>query len=480
MTDSGPATLSSRRPVPTSLLVLAIAGALLGGAAFAIKPIMGIGLLVGLIYAFVVLERPIIGVYTCYALVPITAGVRRGLPVPGAKLDEALVLGTFILVAGLAGLTRRWGLIDSTLAMFALVAFILPIGTGVLLGTPMTSFGIQKMGASILFLLLFRLVRVAGLTGPQRWFALKLLFAGTIPVVLVALGQRFDLPGVRDGVRSITDGDVFLRWSYVNGAAGSRATGLFENWHSLAGYLFPLLLVAVALIGQKGISTSWKKSATVLVGVTLVGIVAAQTITTLAVAVAAAILVGAMQRRFARTVSAIVFVVVAAVIVSGGALTERVATQFEGSGVGQNIETRLDVWTVDYAEPLQKYWATGYGPEIPPEITWQHTESLYVTLILRGGVLLLAAYFILMFVVSKVAWEGRKSPIPLDRALSIAVFAAAVGSLAMHLVFPYFTASGFPQVFWLLAGLLPARGAIVAWSSEHVTPDRQELVSGRR
>lgn len=474
--------LSSRRPIPSPLLVLAAAGALIAGAALALDPVMGIGLFVGLIFGLVVLERPIIGAYACYLLVPITAGLRRGLPIPGAKLDEALLVGTFILVAGFAGRTRRWGLVDKMLALFALAAFALPVGSAILLGSPMTSLGIQKMGAPVLFLLLFRLARIADFTDRQRWFALKLLFVGTIPVMLVALGQRFNIANVREGVQSVTNGDVFAQWSYQQGAAATRATGLFENWHSLAGYLFPLFLVAVALLGQRGIAASWRKIAVAVVGVTLVGIVAAQTITTLAVAIAAAVLVGAIQGRLARTFSAVAMVTLLAVVVSGGALTQRVATQFEGSGVGQNIETRLDIWTQDYAEPLQKYWATGYGPEIPPDIVWEHTESLYVTLILRGGVLFLSFYFIIMFVVAAVAWEGRKSKNPLDQVICTAVFAAVVGSLAMHLVFPYLTSSGFPQVFWLLAGLVPAGGAVVkrspAQPHEHITPDRQELVSG--
>lgn len=481
MTESAVPQHWYSRSIPTPLKALAAPCALLTGAAFAVAPVMGIGILLGVIYALVVIERPLIGVYTCFVLVPITAGVRRGLAVPGVKLDEALVLGTFILVAGFAGQTRRWGLVDKWLALFAFMAFALPIGSAILNGTPLTTLGIQKMGASILFVLLYRLARLAHFTDRQRWFAIKLLFAGTVPVVLIALGQRFDLPGVRDGVQTLTEGNVFVTWSYQQGAAATRATGPFENWHSLAGYLFPLFLLSVAIVSQRSISLAWRRFAAVMIAVTLVGIVAAQTITTLVVSVVAAVLVGSIQGRFARTVSSMLMVVMLAIVVSGGALTERVSTQFQGSGVGQNIETRLEIWTQDYAEPLRLYWETGYGPAVPPQIEWVHTESLYVTLLLRGGVLLVASYFILMFVIAALAWEGRHSTNPLDQVLSTALFATVVGSIAMHLVFPYLTSSGFPQVFWLLAALLTAGGADPeqsgARSPTHNSSARHDLAS---
>lgn len=476
MTEPG---TTARRVIPVPLLVLAaVVGALAVGAAVAFQPIAAVALVVGMVYALLVLERPVVGIYTCFALVPVTAGLRRGLPIPGLKLTEALLLGTFVLVAGFAGRTRPWAVIDRVLALYAAGALLLPLSNVILFDSPMTTDGLRKMSAAVMFVVLFRLARIGNLNDRERWFALRLLFAGTVPVVLVALGQRFDVPGVRDAVANLTEGAVFEVWSYTQGGAGTRATGLFENWHSLAGYLFPLLLVGVAILGQRGMPRDRVRAGGVVIAVALVGMVAAQTITTLAVAVAAALLVGGIQGRFARTFTLILALAMFAIVVSGGALTDRVATQFEGSGVGQNVEARLEIWTVDYADPLQRYWATGYGPEVPPEVIWEHTESLYVTLILRGGIALLALYFMLTLVVARVAWDGRHSANPLDRVLSTAIFAAALGSMAMHLVFPYLNASGFPQVFWLLVGLLPAAATSPTNPASDMPADGQQLVRG--
>lgn len=454
--------------MPSGLLALASGGALLAGVAFAVAPLIGVGFVLGVAYACLIIERPLIGVYTCIALVPLTAGIRRGFVVPGAKLDEALILGTFVVITLFSGLRREWGIVDITLGLFAVAAFVLPLGSALAHGSSLAS--LEKMAAPALFVMLFRLVRVANFDDRQRWFAIKLLFWGTVPVVMVALAQRFDVGGTRERVQTLTEGEVFAAWSYQFGSAADRATGVFENWHSLAGYLFPLFLLAIALLSHRDAAPPVRRLAAATAAITLVGIVAAQTITTLVVAMIGAVMVGAMQGRFARTVSILAVTMMLAVVLSRGALSARISTQFEGSGVGQNIESRFQIWTQQYAGPLRSYWPTGYGPTIPSDVVWVHTESLYVTLFLRGGILLVGLYFVLMFVVAATAWRHRRLGTTVDQSLAAAVFAAVLVSIAIHLVFPYLTSSGFPQVLWLLVGLLPTSAAI----------DRRRPSPGRR
>jgi hypothetical protein len=80
----------SRRIIPAPMLFLVLTGgALAAGAAVAVEPLIAVGVVIALIYALVVLERPLLGVYACYALVPATAGLRRGLPIPYLKFSDA-------------------------------------------------------------------------------------------------------------------------------------------------------------------------------------------------------------------------------------------------------------------------------------------------------------------------------------------------------------------------------------------------------
>lgn len=476
-----PAVWRGRSVIAAPLLVVAaVVGAVTVGAVSAFNPLLGVLVVVVVAFGLVVLEHPSIGVLVCFAVVPFTAGLRRGLPVPGLKLSEVVLLATVVLVLGVAGRTRRWTGVDHAVAAFA-VCGILLTGVNIVRNSgPVTLDAVRSAAAPVMFFLLYRLVRVVDLSARQRRLALGLLIAPACVVVLVALGQRFDVPGVRAAVVSITGGGVFDRWSYLNTDVAARATGLFEIWHSLAGYLVPLFLLCVALLNERRVTRRWKQVAAVMLGVTLVGLLASQTLNALAAAVGGALVVGLAQRRFGRTAAALLVVSLVGFLLVGDALSTRLEEQFSGgTALGQNVEDRLEIWADDYADPMARYWALGYGPNLPPSVDWDHTESLYVTLMLRGGVVLTGAFLLMWLVIAVAAWVRRTAPDPMDRVVAVTVFATVLTSLVMNLIFPYVTSSGFPQVFWMLVGLLPVTGRPGAAPVAGGTQGPQQLAEHR-
>ena len=90
-------------------------------------------------------------------------------------------------------------------------------------------------------------------------------------------------------------------------------------------------------------------------------------------------------------------------------------------------------------------------------MTWQHTESGYLTLLLRGGLIYLSVAAIMVW----MSWRAARRRLrqPQERAgiaLAASVASLAVALVVIDLAFPYLTASGLPQAMWVVWALLAA------------------------
>lgn len=478
-----PVTVRQRRRDRALFASAALAAPLLVFVVADIHPALAPALLLALAYAWWVARHPDLAALVCFAVVPVTAGIRRGLPLPAVKFSEALIVGTAVVIFALARRRRPWTSLDTAALCYVAATLLLSAVNVLLRADGLTWDSLRNALAPVLFYLLFRSTRIATLSDQQRTRALWLLMAPAVLVVLVAVAQSLDIGGVRSLVIQITDGGVFDRWSYQNTEVARRATGLFEIWHSLAGYLIPMLLLCVALLNDPRTPRAWRPWAIGMLVTVVVGVIASQTLNTLAVAVFASVLVGAIYGKVGRTAVVLALVGLVAFLALGNVLASRIEQQFDsGSGttLGRNIDDRLDIWRDDYAEPLARYWLTGYGPALPPNVEWESTESMYITFMLRGGIGLLVSYLALISVAAVHGWRCRHSRVLVDRVVGVTVVAVAVGSVIMHLVFPYFTSSGYAQVVWLLFALLPGGVVRSTSASRPKTTDLRDEVPGHR
>jgi O-antigen ligase len=124
----------------------------------------------------------------------------------------------------------------------------------------------------------------------------------------------------------------------------------------------------------------------------------------------------------------------------------------------QNFDFRIDVWTTEFAPVLKRHLTTGYGPDEPPNVVFKYTESVYVTLLLRGGLPLLVIYGALMAALALRARDARDDDAPEARSVAHVVFLLVVLSVFMQTVTNYFVNSGFPFLLWVLAALLFSSG----------------------
>jgi hypothetical protein len=242
-----------------------------------------------------------------------------------------------------------------------------------------------------------------------------------------------------------------------------RAASIFPIWLSLAGYLLVPLLLAIALLlsGARTVLPRW--ALIVVIVSAFAALLASLTITIFSAALIGALFLGWRYRRLLRVVAGTCLVAAAAATLFGTLLLQRVsaqqqvATKTGNPYVPQTIAYRVQIWQEQYLPALHGHWATGYGPGYPPNITWAHTESGYITLLMRGGIPYLAiAAVMLWFVVGSARKGAELASAPDRRALCEAAMALALLQPLINLTYPYLTDSGLPQPLWVVVGLLAA------------------------
>jgi hypothetical protein len=129
--------------------------------------------------------------------------------------------------------------------------------------------------------------------------------------------------------------------------------------------------------------------------------------------------------------------------------------------VPSTIQYRVDLWTNELLPMLKGHVVTGYGPVLPAQFqNFPYTESLYINLLYRGGVVLLAVFFLLAGAMVAAGLRARRDRDPLQQALGPAVALGALSLVVIGLIESYFTDDGPPQVLWMLLGLLAFRDAV--------------------
>jgi hypothetical protein len=395
------------------------------------------------------------------ALVPAVSGLARGNPLPGVRVSELL-----IVVVGLGVLaTMRGPRMDRVdYAAFAYCGATLLLGALDLLGLRagwVTFDGVQTLGGPLLFLLLYRACRV-GLTADRDVrIVLRVVLLSAIPVGVWAVAQALDLGPARSWAVTWAGDDQF---SALEDLGLGRATGPFGHPHTLGAYLVVITLVAIALFlrsGQQVLHTRWLL---VILACCAGGFAASATAAPAIAALAGTVWLGIRAGQGRRVLVAALAVTVVAALAAAPLIADRVQQQFDPafdgaqstSVVPQTIRHRADVWWHDYRPALRGHWLSGWGPGTPAGVAYPFTESLYVTLLVRGGVLLLLVYGgFVWFVVAALRARSGSDP-PERGAVAEALAVATVLFVPLHLLEPYFVTTGMPHLWWALLGLAMA------------------------
>ena len=444
-----------RRP-RAALALYGVGAAAVVGAAAGLSIPAGAGALAAMALGLLVLSRPAIGAFVLVAVVPITSGLARGLPIPGLRLSELLIgaLSALILVSADRARTVPWRAFDWV--ALAYVAANAGLGALNLLsrGDPFTAENLGTLLGPLQFLLLYRAVVTALPSDEERRRALELVLIASLPVSAMAILQQLNVPGVRELTTSLTGADLSEDWAYQQ---LPRATGPFPHWHMAGGYLLIVILLCVGLLLEGSRRVLSRRAIIGVLALAVAALAGTVAIAPMFAGGAGALLLGFELGRLGRIAVWLAAAAVAVGLLFGPVMNARYEQQL-GDGpalaVPQTVAYRHQVWTEQFIPALSGHWTTGYGPDLPPQIQWDHTESVYITLLLRGGVSLLALYGGLMWALAHTA--GRCVAARPDHVRAVArVLRITVVLLAfLHLVMPYFVTTGLPHLLWLLPALV--------------------------
>ena len=411
-------------------------------------------------------QRPVLLALVAITLVPVTSGLRRDLPIPGYRLSEVLTVVTSIVVLGLCARALpgpRWRAWDFAALAYCTGAAAFGVLDALLHQVPITSADARVILGPVQFLLLYRVAAAAFGTEHLRVIAMRSVILASLPVSIFAALQQVGPPVFQDLAVSITGTGVFNTPGYD---PVRRATSVFPIWHALAGYLLIVCLLVVALLLRRDRRVLPPIVLGVVLAAALIALVYSLTATIVAGLLIGVVVLGAILRRFVLVVTALVGATFVTLVAFFPLVSERIAAQSTStptvtasgdSFLPQTIQYRLDIWTEQYLPALHGSWLNGYGPADPPGVFWQHTESGYLTLILRGGLAYVAVAGLLVY----LSWRSGRVRLQVARTASEAALAATVMALAVVLViinltFPYLVDSGLPQPMWVLWGLLAA------------------------
>jgi hypothetical protein len=437
----------------------AVAASIGLGITTGLHPVLALLVLILVAGTCLVVARPFYGVMGLAVLTPVSSAMKSGLLFPHLRPSQALIIWLAPLVILCARRpVRGWSLLEWLGLAYALGTLLLGSFDLWRQGFPFGSSNVDALLGPFQYLLLLRATRVGVKTERELALVARALLLTAVPVCALALMQGFGVAWAQSLAHSITG---------VDEGHLDRAVGVFTNWQVLAGYLISvgLIAVAVAAYGARSILTT--RQATWLA--VLVGLSLARTLT-IGAFVGWLIASGALlitSGRVVVTAKRVAIVCGAAIAAVALVLAARYHQEFTpepgraSNGIIPNtVMDRIHNWTRQYLPALAGRWVTGFGPGFPSNVTWQFTDSVYVTIVLRGGLVLLGIYSALMAGFASIARPVTRGSGPAS-ALAAALLTLVIVLIPLQLLATYFTTSGLPEVIWILAGLVSI-GAVAA------------------
>jgi hypothetical protein len=460
-------TLGLRRPTAT-MLALALLSALAVGGAVAVKPLAGLFVVVAVATALALAHRPQVSVYLMVTIAPACAGFKRGLLVPGLRLSELTVAGLAALVLVFAPRARTWAWtrVELTLLAYAVLTAALGGFDLAVRHAPLNSTELGTLLGPFQFVLLLRAVIVSLTEERQRVRAAHLMLSAATVVGLVSLAQFGNLGPTRSVLTTLTGSSLY---SATLGEGVGRVTGPFNIWHELAGFLMPSVMLSMALM-LSARSASARLRYAIVLAITGGALLSTAAVGPLSATVLACLYISWKRGVLHVVIAAMVPIVLIAAIGFGGTLSGRAKQQYSASAntyrlplVPQTISYRYAIFQEQSAPALAGHWATGFGPDLPPQLelgNFPFAETTYVTLLLRGGVLLLAVFLILMLLVGRAARRAQRlAQSDFQWSVSTVVFAMTVSYALLQLIESYLLDSGPPHAYWAVVGLMLAARA---------------------
>jgi len=449
------------RPRPVLLGLGAVVLAFALGFVVVGKPDLAVAALAGLALVVAVLVRPVIGGLVLVGAVPILSGMAPGFPVAHLRVSELLVgvVGATVLISARRSDAVPWSGLDWLLLAYGAGWAVFGTVDAITLDQHLSITDWGTVFGQLQFFLIYRAVRTSLRTHAERRLAVAVLLIGTLPVALLAVLQQLKVGPVVHFLTTATGGV----YGPTSVGTSTRATGPFDNWAVLAGYLLPLLLVlcTLTLSGQIG---RYRRAAWIIGVVALTGLLLTEELSAIILLSIGTVVLFIQYGRGRRALRFAAVAVVIGALVAAPFLASRLNQEFSSSagsgrhaGVPQTLDYRWNVWTTQYIPAIEARPLSGYGVDLPASIQWPYPESQYISFLMEGGLPLLALFAGLAWVMFKRSREAARSKDPFDQALGRALAVTVVAMVVMNFIWPFLSNAGLPQILWCLLAIAAPR-----------------------
>lgn len=461
----GPRSASSwllARGRPSVLVATAVVLALGAGALGAVKLTYAIAVVAGFGLVLAVLLRPFVGGIILAAVVPAVSGLAPGIPVRYVRISELLIgaVGVTILVS-----TRRrdrlaFEVLDWLLLCYGVAWALFGVYDALTIPEHLSLSLWGTALGQLQFFLLYRGIRLTVRTPDERRRAVRAVLVAAGAVSVLALAQEAHVPGLDRFLLKITGAPV------QPGGHLLRATGPFDNWAALAGYLLPLVLLLVAFaLGD--VRLHRPRRAVLVLGLVLVALLTTVELSAIFCLLVCLVWLGARYGKV-RTVAKraglglLVCGLVASPLIAKKIHQElaKTAGVTRASLMPQTISFRMGVWSQQYLPAIGQRPEDGYGVVLPSSIAWPYPESQYIALLIEGGAPMLVVFVGLTVASMERSARAGGADDPFDAALGHALLVTGGALIAMDAIWPYVSNGGTPQMLWSLLAL-----AAPGWAS---------------
>lgn len=450
-------------PSKTVLVSFGLAALLMVGVGAALGPVPGIGAVAAVGAGIVVIRRPIFGAYVLVC-VPALSGLQRGLPVPGFRLSELLAAGVSAVILVTARQTPRWRTFDWIAFGYVVANATLVWLNVVRHGDSFTGDTLGTLLGPLQFFLLYRALLTVVRDETQRTSALRLLLLASVPVAVLTLLQTWNVGPARELIDTLAGPDATLTYGSTLDQTleqAARATGPFPHWHNLAGFMMLTLLLGVSLLHEPAQRVMRRKALFVVLVLAFAALAQTASLAPLTGLLVGALVIALFVGQTRRTLVALGAGAVVATVMFWPLLQARLEQQYGANSVTESqtllpdtIAFRVKVWTTEFIPVIRDNLLFGYGPNLPPRLFFPFAESVYVTFLLRGGVILLIFYLALMCSLALRSYGLAAADELGRRSVARTVFAAVILLLAIDTIASYFIDSGPAPLLWTLAGLM--------------------------
>ena len=405
------------------------------------------------------------GAYTLFAGSVLTAATARGIA--GLKPGEvllALIAGSLV-VRRLIRKDYSFAVtpVDIAFVLLLVAGTLLPLLKAVLSGLYISKDMINALAGPIEYFLWYRIMLEAVSLPSKLPNMTRVILVVISFISIIGVLQIIKFPGVENFLLSF-----FPTYETSESPRIHRATSLVGGWEILAAIAaYGILLINQIQTTDEGVKTLGKRWNWILIGFLGFNVVAL--LSTLSTAGFIAIALGyILAWRLNGKLSRTTLYALGAAVVGGLALipfiVERLNFQFgtsggtstHHSGVPTTWVARATHWDIVLHTVLLHPASIIFGVQPNfnyPVLAFGSTESLYLLLLYRGGIIYLAAFAAFIAIVGRYIWQVRQKAHGFNRQILTGIFVILIVNFTIDVLDAHFFSAGEWQILMTLIAL---------------------------